>query len=153
MMCCCAIWAWPDGSGIDLIRQEALTGRDTDILVVTVFANQKNILDAVRAGARGYLLKDERIEDCITGIRNIRQGGSPISPIIARQLLKQVTPSAADDPTPLTEPLTSREHEVLNLLARGLSNSDCADVLSISSNTVGTHVKNIYRKLEVNSRA
>ncbi len=143
----------PDGSGIDLIRQEAETGRDTDILVVTVFANQKNILDAVRAGARGYLLKDERIEDCIEGIRNIRRGGSPISPIIARQLLKQVTPNEALDPTPLVDPLTQREHEVLNLLARGLSNSDCADVLSISSHTIGSHVKNIYRKLEVNSRA
>lgn len=143
----------PDGSGIDLIRQEAQTGRDTDILVVTMFANQKNILDAVRAGARGYLLKDERIEDCMEAIRKIRQGGSPISPIIARQLLKEITPPQADDPTPLAVPLTDREYEVLNLLSRGLSNADCAGVLSISSNTVGTHVKNIYRKLEVKSRA
>jgi len=143
----------PDGSGIDLIRQEAATGRDTDILVVTMFANQKNILDAVRAGARGYLLKDERIEDCIEAIRNIRRGGSPISPIIARQLLKQITPEQSNDGVPLATPLTEREYEVLNLLARGLSNSDCAEVLSISSNTVGTHIKNIYRKLEVNSRA
>jgi len=143
----------PDGSGIDLIRQEAATGRDTDILVVTMFANQKNILDAVRAGARGYLLKDEQIESCIEAIRNIRQGGSPISPIIARQLLKQITPEQSENPSPVVMPLTDREYEVLNLLSRGLSNADCADVLSISSNTVGTHIKNIYRKLEVNSRA
>lgn len=143
----------PDGSGIDLIRQETQTGRDTDILVITMFANQKNILEAIQAGARGYLLKDERIEDCIEAIQNIRRGGSPISPIIARQLLKHIEPAPSTDPIPLRSPLTDREFEVLNLLSRGLSNSDCADVLSISSNTVGTHIKNIYRKLEVNNRA
>ncbi len=142
----------PDGSGIDLIRRESQTGRDTDILVITMFANQKNVLNAVRAGARGYLLKDERIEDCIEAIRNIRKGGSPISPIIARQLLKQIPPDRPDDTPPLAAPLTEREYEVLNLLSRGLSNSDCAGVLKISSNTVGTHIKNIYRKLEVNNR-
>lgn len=143
----------PDGSGIDLIRQEARTERDTDILVITMFANQKNILDAIQAGARGYLLKDERIEDCIEAIYNIRRGGSPISPIIARQLLKHIEPRVPEEQIPMTAPLTEREYEVLNLLARGLSNVDCAEVLSISSNTIGTHVKNIYRKLEVNNRA
>lgn len=143
----------PDGSGIDLIRQETLTGRDTDILVITMFANQKNILDAIQAGARGYLLKDERVEDCVEAIHNIRRGGSPISPIIARQLLKHIEPALPDKQVPLRAPLTEREFEVLNLLSRGLSNSDCAEVLSISSNTVGTHVKKIYRKLEVNNRA
>lgn len=143
----------PDGSGIDLIRQESLTNRDTDILVVTMFANQRKVLDAVQAGARGYLLKDERIEDCMDAIRNIRKGGSPISPIIARQLLKQIQPPQEEPVIPMAAPLTEREYEVLNLLSKGLSNADYAEVLSISSNTVGTHVKNIYRKLEVNSRA
>jgi len=142
----------PDGSGIDLIRQEVRTGRDTDILVVTMFANQRSVLNAIRAGARGYLLKDEQIEDCIDAIRNIRKGGSPISPIIARQLLKEINPDTVDAPSTLAEPLTSREYEVLRLLSKGLSNADCASVLSISANTVGTHIKNIYRKLEVNSR-
>ncbi|MFZ1738860.1 response regulator, partial [Sphingorhabdus sp.] len=143
----------PDGSGITLIRQEALTGRDTDILVITIFANQNKVLDAIRAGARGYLLKDERIEDCIEAIRNIRRGGSPISPIIARQLLGQITPEASQPSAPLASPLSEREYEVLNLLSRGFSNSECADILTVSANTIGTHVKNIYRKLEVNSRA
>jgi len=143
----------PDGSGIDLIRQEALTGRDTDILVITIFANQDKVLGAVEAGARGYLLKDERIEDCIEAIRKIRQGGSPISPIIARKLLQRISPSTSADPLPLAAPLSEREREVLNLLARGFSNAECASILTISTNTIGTHVKNIYRKLEVNSRA
>ncbi|MEP4196088.1 MAG: response regulator transcription factor [Aliishimia sp.] len=142
----------PDGSGIDLIREEVATGRDTDILVVTMFANQRSVLDAIRAGARGYLLKDEQIEDCIDAIRNISNGGSPISPIIARQLLKEINPETVDAPNALPAPLTSREYEVLRMLSKGLSNTECANVLSISSNTVGTHIKNIYRKLEVNSR-
>ncbi len=143
----------PDGSGIPLIRQEALTGRDTDILVITIFANQTKVLDAVRAGARGYLLKDERIEDCVAAVREIRRGGSPISPIIARQLLGQIRPAPEQAPAPMASPLSEREYEVLNLLSRGFSNAECADILTISANTIGTHVKNIYRKLEVNSRA
>jgi DNA-binding NarL/FixJ family response regulator len=143
----------PDGNGVTLIRQEALTGRDTDILVITIFANQNKVLDAIRAGARGYLLKDERIEDCIEAIRNIRRGGSPISPIIARQLLGQIKPEPSDARVPMASPLSEREYEVLNLLSRGFSNADCAEILTVSPNTIGTHVKNIYRKLEVNSRA
>ena len=143
----------PDGSGIDLIRKEAQTGRDTDILVITMFANQNKVLGAVEAGARGYLLKDERIEDCIEAIRKIRQGGSPISPIIARQLLRKIRPSPSAPIKNMAAPLSEREIEVLNLLARGFSNAECANILTISAGTIGTHVKNIYRKLEVNSRA
>ncbi len=143
----------PDGNGATLIRQEALTGRDTDILVITIFANQNKVLDAIRAGARGYLLKDERIEDCIEAIRNIRRGGSPISPIIARQLLGQIVPDPSETRLPMAAPLSEREVEVLNLLSRGFSNAECAEILTVSPNTIGTHVKNIYRKLEVNSRA
>ncbi len=143
----------PDGNGTNLIRQEALLGRDTDILVITMFANQSKVLDAIRAGARGYLLKDERIEDCIEAIRNIRRGGSPISPIIARQLLGQIRPEPTAPHLPMASPLSEREYEVLNLLSRGFSNAECAEILTVSTNTIGTHIKNIYRKLEVNSRA
>ena len=143
----------PDGSGIDLIRKEASLGRDTDILVITMFANQSKVLGAVQAGARGYLLKDENIEDCMEAIRNIKRGGSPISPIIARQLLRQIKPIQSKISMPLSAPLSDREYEVLNLLARGFSNSECAEILNISAHTIATHVKNIYRKLEVNNRA
>lgn len=143
----------PDGSGVSLIRQEAQTGRDTDILVITIFANQTKVIDAIRAGARGYLLKDERIEDCVAAVREVRRGGSPISPIIARQLLGQIRPEPENPAPPMASPLSEREFEVLNLLSRGFSNAECAEILTVSPNTIGTHVKNIYRKLEVNSRA
>jgi DNA-binding NarL/FixJ family response regulator len=143
----------PDGSGVQVIRQEADTGRETDILVITVFADQSKVLDTIRAGARGYLLKDEDLEDCIEAIREIRRGGSPISPIIARQLLNQIRPADASPQKMAVSPLSEREHEVLNLLARGFSYSECGEILRVSVNTIGAHVKNIYRKLEVNSRA
>lgn len=143
----------PDGSGIGLIRQEALTGRDTDILVITIFANQNKVLDAICAGARGYLLKDEKIENCVAAIREIRRGGSPISPIIARQLLVQIRPEPQRPAPAAASPLSEREYEVLNLLSRGFSNAECAEILTVSANTIGTHIKNIYRKLEVNCRA
>ena len=143
----------PDGNGATLIRQEASKARDTDILVVTVFASQNKVLEAIRAGARGYLLKDERIEDCIAAIREVRRGGSPISPIIARQLLGQIRPDPQAALSQPVSPISDREHEVLSLLSRGFSYAECADLLSVSIHTIGTHVKNIYRKLEVNSRA
>lgn len=142
----------PDGSGITLIRASALRHPAADIMVITIFADQANVLASVKAGARGYLLKDEQFADCVEDIRNIRRGGSPISPIIARQLLAQLQPGNAGA-VPQWEGLSPREHEVLNLLARGFSNPEIAELLAISKLTVGTHVKNIYRKLEVNSRS
>jgi DNA-binding NarL/FixJ family response regulator len=141
----------PDGSGISLIRVSAALYPDADIIVITIFTDQIKVLDSIKAGARGYLLKDENFENCIENIRNIRNGGSPISPVIARQLLIQLQPKAATNKT-LVEPLSTRELEILNMLARGFSNPEIAELLSVSKLTIGTHVKNIYRKLEVNSR-
>jgi DNA-binding NarL/FixJ family response regulator len=143
----------PDGSGVTLISEEAKRGRDTDILVITLFAEQRKVLDTIRAGARGYLLKDESDQNCVEAIREIRRGGSPISPIIARQLLSQIRPDNQTLKLGPVSPLSERELEVLNLLSRGFSYTECGEILHVTTNTIGTHVKNIYRKLEVNSRA
>lgn len=140
----------PDGDGIDLIRDAAKRYPDIDTLVVTIFANQRKVLDSIRAGARGYVLKDQRIEQCVESIRDIRKGGSPISPIIARQLLLRLQPEPAPEDNETV--LTDREVQILRVLSRGFSVPECAQMLEISRFTVGTHVKNIYRKLEVNSR-
>jgi DNA-binding NarL/FixJ family response regulator len=99
------------------------------------------------------LLKDEPIAECVAAVREIRRGGSPISPIIARELLNQIRPDPQRSAPPPVSPVSERELELLNLFSRGFSYSECADVLSLSVNTIGSHVKNIYRKLEVNSRA
>lgn len=143
----------PDGSGIGLIRQAAEKYKDIDIIVITIFADQGKVLDSIKAGARGYLLKDEQFDNCAESIREIRRGGSPISPAIARQLLKEFQPRDPSDSKKAREVLSKRELEVLNLLARGFSFIEIGDILKISRSTVATYVKNIYQKLEVNSRS
>lgn len=140
----------PDGDGINLIRTASTRYPDIDIMVVTIFADQRKVLDSIRAGARGYILKDQRLEDCVDAIRQVREGGSPISPIIARQLLKRLLPENVDPLEKAT--LTDREVQILRILSRGFTIIECSEMLEISAFTVGTHVKNIYRKLEVNSR-
>lgn len=141
----------PDGSGIELIRASNLRHPGADVIVITIFADQAKVISSIKAGARGYLLKDENLESCADRIREVRNGGSPISPLIARQLLRQLQPSGISEEGEAT--LTPRETEVLNLLARGFSYSEIAELLSLSAQTIGTHVKNLYRKLEVKSRS
>lgn len=143
----------PDGSGTTLIRQASQTYPDIDIMVITIFADQDKVLASIKAGARGYLLKDERFDGCAEGIREIRRGGSPISPAIARQLLKEFQPHEEDADRKGLELLSKRELEVLKLLARGFSFIEIGDILKIVRSTVATYVKSIYQKLEVNSRS
>lgn len=140
----------PDGSGIDLIRMSVSLHPAADVIVVTMFADHKKVLDSIKAGAKGYLLKDENLEDCVQGIREIRRGGSPINPFIARKLLERFRPDTSDAQQ---EVLSERETEVLGLLARGYSYGEIATLLGISAQTVGTYVKRLYRKLEVGSRS
>lgn len=143
----------PDGSGINLIRKAAQKHPTTDIIVITVFADHGKVIDSIKAGARGYLLKDERSDQFADSIREIRRGGSPISPVIARQLLKEFQPKEQRAGGPTQDMLSKRELEVLNLLSRGFSFVEIGDILKISRSTVATYVKNIYQKLEVSSRS
>jgi DNA-binding NarL/FixJ family response regulator len=143
----------PDGSGIDLIAKAARLHPDIDIMVVTMFADQRKVLECIKAGARGYLLKGANPESWVENIREIRNGGSPVSPIIARQLLRRLQPVHEHEGEHPREALSEREMRVLELLARGFSYAECAGILSVSSHTIGTFVKRIYRKLEVNSRS
>lgn len=159
----------PDGDGTDLVTQSALQHPSADIMVLTMFADHHKVLAAIKAGARGYVLKDQSLEDCVAAIREVCSGGSPISPIIARLLLNELGLGPTGGASSLmvqqagrkpaltapesSGPLSEREIEALNLLARGFTYAECADLLGISAHTVGSHVKNIYRKLEVSSRA
>lgn len=139
----------PDGNGVDLIRRAAAKWPDADVVVVTVFADQANVLNSIRAGASGYVLKDEHIGALPQRVRELRAGGSPISPIIARQLLRRLQPSAAPDAISLSE----REAHVLDLLARGFAYAEIARLLNVSAETIGTYIKRLYRKLQVHSRS
>jgi DNA-binding NarL/FixJ family response regulator len=107
-----------------------------------------------KSGARGYILKDGRMDHFLEHIRNLKAGGSPISPMIARQLLKHLSqPVRSDSADDEGAALSERETEVLNLLARGFSYDEIAGILELSPQTIATYVKRLYRKLGVHSRS
>lgn len=141
----------PDGEGAQLIR-EACTADDVQAMVITVFGDEQHVVNAIRAGATGYLLKDAGAQDIGRAITDLLAGGSPISPSVARYLLSHVLqPLAAPAADPLPR-FSGRESDILNLVAKGLAYAEIGHALGISINTVGTHIKQIYRKLSVSSR-
>jgi len=141
----------PDGDGTELIRLAAKRRPDCDALVVTVFGDDAHVIGAIEAGATGYLLKDSPPGELARCIRELRAGGAPISPGIARRLLSRMR-APADKPAAAPSPLSEREAQILGLVAKGLSFAEVAAALDISAHTVVAHVKNIYRKLSVHSR-
>lgn len=142
----------PDGSGIDLIKACTRQVPGAEIIVMTVLEEQSKVIRSIKAGARSYILKDENLAECASAIRNTIAGGSAISPSIARHLVKLFQP-IIDEATNDHCPLTSKEIEILNLLARGFSVPELAGLMKVSKNTIATHVKSIYKKLAVNSRS
>jgi DNA-binding NarL/FixJ family response regulator len=148
----------PDGNGMDLIREAARVLPQCDVMVVTIFGDEQNVLRSIEAGATGYLLKDLPAEQLVEQIRILRAGGSPISPIIARQLLNRFAAPAPSKPAnggaakherPV---LSEQETNVLALAAKGYSYDEIANLLQLSHHTVQTYVKRIYRKLQVHSK-
>jgi DNA-binding NarL/FixJ family response regulator len=142
----------PDGSGIDLIRETARRRPETDIMVITIFGDEDHVLASIEAGATGYILKDSLPAEFVHLIKQLRAGGSPISPLIARQLLKRLKPGGTATLAAEETPLSARETEVLAFIAKGFSFAEIARLLGISPHTVIAHVKKIYQKLAVHSR-
>lgn len=140
----------PDGSGLDLIR--ALSGRQPacQIVVTTIYADDHHLFPALRAGATGYLLKDQPRARIVQSLRGIATGEPPLSAGIARRLLRVFGADAGDDDAPK---LTPRERETLALIAKGYKIAEVAATLGVSHNTAHEYVKNVYRKLKVSSRA
>lgn len=139
----------PDMPGLEVVKRVAEKHPACDILVVTVFGDEESVIGAFEAGARGYLLKGALERDIAEDIRHLRNGGSPLSPVIARQVLKRLVPTKA---APAKDVLTPRETEILNAIARGFSYAETASLLRLSVQTVHSHLKNIYRKLAVHSK-
>jgi DNA-binding NarL/FixJ family response regulator len=146
----------PDMSGLDLIRFAAERYPECDILVISIFGDEANVLAALEAGARGYLLKGSLQHDIAFDIRDIRNGGSPLSPVIARQMLKRLRIPKREAPAEKTggeeTTLTAREGEILNAISRGFSYAETAQMLGLSVGTVHSFLKRIYRKLAVHSK-
>jgi DNA-binding NarL/FixJ family response regulator len=149
----------PDGSGIDLIHAARIVWRDCDIMVATVFGDEAHVIAAIEAGATGYLLKDSAQDRLAAEIRSLRAGGSPISPLIARQLLARFAAPRAPAPklaaaaTEALSILSNREEAVLDLVTKGFSQTDVADQLGVSPHTVRTFVRRIYFKLGVRTKS
>lgn len=143
----------PDGNGIDLIKLISARRLDTEAMVVTVFGDERHVVEALEAGAHGYLIKDDPSSRLAESVLEMLNGGSPISPAIAKYLLKRFQPSPPSNDDRQLEHLTKREHEVLQLVAKGYTSAEIGGLLTISHHTVISHVKHIYRKLAVNSRA
>ena len=150
----------PDGNGVDVIRHAMRLARPCEVLVVSMFDDDQHVLASIEAGAAGYLLKDARRESIVASIRELRGGGSPISPGIARRILARFrlalgpgqAAAAPRLPAPADSPLTERETERLRLTAKGLSFDTISQLMGISPHTVVAHVRKIYRKLAVHSR-
>lgn len=142
----------PDGSGTTVVQALSTRFPRCMIVVATLFDDDDHLFPALRAGAQGYLLKDEAPEELVKQLRGINEGHPPLSPSIARRLLShfRIEP---EKPTKEETQLTPREREVLSALARGITIANIGDELGISRYTVGDHVKNIYRKLNITSRA
>ena len=144
----------PDGSGIEVIRHALQRHPHCEVLVISIFGDEAHVVAALEAGASGYLLKDSGLDQLGEHLRHLRDGGSPLSPQIARTLIRRHRPQPASTDTDAAhDALTERELEVLTFIAKGFSYQEGADMLGVSTNTVRTYVKRIYQKLSVNSRS
>lgn len=145
----------PDGSGVQLIEALQRAGSGTLCVVATVFDDDAHLFPALHAGAAGYVLKDQSPEVLAEMLQGIAAGRPPLSPSIARRLLRhfQPLPAAAATGGEAQPHLTPRETDVLRLTAKGLTLTEVADALALSRHTVSGYLKDIYRKLSVSTRA
>lgn len=141
----------PGMSGLEATRLLTARSPASRVLVLSVSAQEEDVTDAVLAGASGYVVKDGPIEEVVAGIRAAAAGHSLISPKIASGLLARVRESARRPPAAAVR-LSSREHEVLGLLAEGKANHEIAQTLVISPSTVHNHISSILMKLHVDNR-
>lgn len=146
----------PDGSGLAIIYACRRLLPHADIMVITMSSDEEHVLACIEAGASGYVLKEAGHMDIVRALLDMRRGGSPISPVIARKVLARMRKTGASstsaDDVENSQALTRRENAILELIARGDSYAKVSMALGVSVSTVQTHVKNIYGKLSVHSR-
>ena len=144
----------PQMSGIEVTRQVRQTHKSIEILIFTIFDEEEKVTEAIVAGAAGYLLKGTPVEKIVEAIKDVHAGGAVIQPNLARSLLRLI---GQNTPPPRAQPgdgpvLTDRELEILQIIAKGLSNNEAAKVVGLSKATIRTHLEHIYEKLDVTNR-
>jgi len=143
----------PGINGIEATRQILHTSPHIRILVITLFEDDASVFSALRAGARGYVLKDAKEEEMLRAIRSVGSGEAIFSPAIATRLISFFAAPRPDASKEIFPTLTEREREILHLLARGSTNHTIAQQLALSVKTVNNYVSNIFSKLQVTDRA
>lgn len=141
----------PGQTGIECVRRLKPAMPDTQFMMLTVYEDTGHIFDALKAGASGYLLKRTPREELLAALKQVQEGGSPMTSYIARKVVQSFYQTPAERLE--TEGLSPREREVLELLARGYFYKEITEALGISMSTVNTHVRRVYEKLHVHSRA
>lgn len=140
----------PGMGGVEAIHQIIGMRPNARILVLSGFSEDARIVEAIRAGAQGYILKSSQLEELVTAIHQTNAGETPLNPAVARTLVRQLT---NPEPEPINnKALTDRELQILRYVAEGLSNRDIAAKLRISVRTVGTHVSHVMSKLGLDNR-
>lgn len=140
----------PGASGIDCVRRLKPHLPRTHFVMLTVYDDAENIFEALAAGAVGYILKRAAATDLIPALRDVMEGGSPMTSAVARKVVQSFQPVRQGAPE--IDLLSERESQVLRLLAQGKMYKEIADVLGITSNTVSCYIRRIYEKLHVRSR-
>ncbi len=145
----------PDKDGIELTKLVKEEHPKMEVLVFTIFDEEEKVLKAIQAGASGYMLKGTSADKMLYAIKSVHEGGSFIQPSLARILLKYFSNDRKKEDEFPDEPeikLTNRENEILQLIAKGLTNKEVANVLKLSHSTVRTHLEHIYQKMDVSNR-
>ena len=145
----------PELDGVEATRRIRAAQPETEIVVLTTYADEASILEALQAGARGYLTKDAGIAEISRAIHAAANHQAVLDPVVHSRLLAAATSGAKPAPAPASLPdeLTPREAEVLSLIARGLSNGEIAETLVVSEATVKTHVNHVFAKIGARDRA
>lgn len=142
----------PETNGIDVLRRLKDLGIKSKVIMLTIHDDREYLLETMKIGADGYILKDSDAEGLVKAIRDVNMGQSYVQPSIASLLVNKTVKENDNPDIRKINSLTKREYEVLTLIAEGLSNKDIADKLYISEKTVKNHVSSIFRKIDVNDR-
>lgn len=143
----------PGMSGVECVRRLAEKSPGTQFMMLTVYDHNDAIFDSLAAGAHGYLVKPARAAELLTAVRDVHSGGAPMTSNIARRVVQAFKRPVANSPRPGMETLSEREAEVLDLLAQGYLYKEIAVRMGVSYHTIHSHVRHIYEKLHVRSRA